>query len=89
MDFPDVEGKEIIERREIEMARTTKATVITGFDAPFSEMPAADANEGMDRYNWIQAHMKSVIDIGHLSDESCKAIAEKLEIVDGLKVARL
>lgn len=71
------------------MARTTKTTIITGFAAPLSEMPAADVNEGMDRYNWVQTHLKSARRSGYWCDESCRMISEKLGIVDGLRVARL
>lgn len=69
------------------MARiSSKMTTIMGYDRPRSEMPALEVNEGMDRYMWIQEHLKSNYRSGHWNIASCEKIAAKMGIVDGLKI---
>lgn len=64
----------------------SKITTIIGYIAPRSEMPALDANEGMDRYHWIQRNMVSTYRRGHWNMASCEAIAAKMGIIDSLSI---
>jgi hypothetical protein len=66
-----------------------KITTIIGYDAPRSEMPALELNEGMDRAVWIENHMKSTHRSGHWNMVSAEKIAAKMGIVDGLKIKHI
>ena len=64
----------------------SKITTILGYDAPRSEMPALEADDGTARLAWIEAHMKSTHRCGHWNMASCERIAQKMGIVDGLVI---
>ena len=66
--------------------RRSKLTTIHGYDAPCSEMPALEIDNGMARLVWIEAHLKSTHRNGHWNIASCEKIAAKMGIVEGLKI---
>lgn len=71
------------------MTLRSKITTIIGYDAPVSEAPDLEIDNGMARYVWIETHMKSTHRTGHWNMVSAQKIADKLGIVDGLEIKHL